>query len=138
MMNSLDFARPCNLRLGLRSITIPCGDQGNLIDWGRQKSTTRVTITTRVTPRGLTVGLRTHAQNAVRHIPSIIVVCNHALTAPGWWPVFKGDGNFIAFGHGPDGAGKTATPQIGSKPGAISTCNHDLVNLATSPVNIKI
>ncbi|KAH3856151.1 hypothetical protein DPMN_098731 [Dreissena polymorpha] len=125
---SLDFARPCNLRIGLRSISISGGDaykQGPLIDRGRQKSSTRVTITTRVTA---------HAQNAFRHILSLIFICDPALMASGWWPVLKGDKNFIASGHGPDGAGTIAAPQKGSKPGP--NTEQPFTNCRVSPIGL--
>ncbi|KAH3824700.1 hypothetical protein DPMN_126552 [Dreissena polymorpha] len=142
MTNSFVCARPCTLRLGRRSIMIfgghACKQGPRTEDRGRQKLITRVTIITRDTARGPTVGLHTHVQNADLNIRSLTVLCDPVLSASRGRPVFKGDGDCIDFGHGPNGAGTIVAHKIGSKPDAIFPCNHDLLNLATSPLNIKI
>ncbi|KAH3718216.1 hypothetical protein DPMN_061015 [Dreissena polymorpha] len=141
MMNSFVFARPCTIRLGRQSIMIFGGDvckHGPLSDRGHQQLITCVTTLTRDTVCGPIVGLHTHVQNADLDIRSLTVLCASALSASRGRLVFKVDGDFIDFDHGPNGAGTTVAPQIGSKSNANFPCNHDLLNLAPSPVNIKI
>jgi len=141
MMNSFICARPCTLRLGRQSIMIFGGDackHGPPSDRGRQKLIICVTTLTRDTACGPIVGLHTNVRNADLVIRSLTVLCASALSASRGRLVFKGDGDFIHFNHGPNGTGTTVAPQIGSKWNANFPCNHDLLNLAQSPVNSKI